>query len=93
MFFAGHPTVFQSRLVTYEIVANYSLLIRVQGKDKALLPYMLAAHLDVVPVVESQWSVDPFSAVEDAAGTLVYGRGTLDDKGSVMVIIVDLSAN
>lgn len=66
-------------------MANYSLLIHVQGKNRDLLPYMVAAHLDVVPVVESQWSVDPFNATEDAGGTVVYGRGALDDKGSLMV--------
>ncbi|XP_077970689.1 N-fatty-acyl-amino acid synthase/hydrolase PM20D1-like isoform X2 [Styela clava] len=86
----AHPTIFKSKHVQYEIVNGYSLLIHVQGRDKSLLPYLLAAHLDVVPVVEHEWSVDPFSAIENKDGTIVYGRGTLDDKGSLMAQLAAL---
>lgn len=43
---------------------------------KALL---LVAHMDVVGVDKSKWSVDPFAAVMKDG--YLYGRGAIDDKG------------
>jgi len=40
---------------------------------------MLMAHLDVVGVDKSKWTVDPFGGV--IQGGYVYGRGSIDDKG------------
>ena len=46
-------------------------------------PLVLMAHLDVVPV-EGEWTHPPFSgAVVDGQ---IWGRGTLDDKGSLVAI-------
>ena len=45
---------------------------------------MLMAHLDVVPVETGTWTHPPFSA-EISDGS-VWGRGTLDDKGSVAAL-------
>jgi acetylornithine deacetylase/succinyl-diaminopimelate desuccinylase-like protein len=40
---------------------------------------LLVAHMDVVGVDKSKWTVDPFSAtVKDG---YMYGRGSIDDKG------------
>ena len=48
------------------------------------MPYLLLAHIDVVPATESDgWEAPPFSAKE--IDGFIYGRGTIDDKGSVMV--------
>lgn len=44
--------------------------------SKALL---LVAHLDVVGVDRSKWTVDPFGGVIN--GSYLYGRGAIDDKG------------
>ncbi len=44
--------------------------------SKALL---LVAHMDVVPVEKSRWSVDPFGGV--IKDGYLYGRGAIDDKG------------
>jgi acetylornithine deacetylase/succinyl-diaminopimelate desuccinylase-like protein len=44
--------------------------------SKALL---LVAHMDVVPVDKSRWTVDPFGAV--IKDGYLYGRGAIDDKG------------
>ncbi|XP_072336103.1 N-fatty-acyl-amino acid synthase/hydrolase PM20D1-like isoform X3 [Scyliorhinus torazame] len=77
------PTVFSSDLVQHEVIANYSHLFTVHGSNDSLQPYMLIAHLDVVPASAEEWEVPPFSA-EEWNGYL-YGRGTLDDKSSVMV--------
>lgn len=80
------PTVFSSTLVHHEVVANYSHLFWVQGSNPSLVPYLLLAHIDVVPALESDgWDVPPFSA-EERDG-FIYGRGTIDDKGQVMGIL------
>jgi acetylornithine deacetylase/succinyl-diaminopimelate desuccinylase-like protein len=44
--------------------------------SKALL---LVAHMDVVAVDKSKWTVDPFGAV--IKDGYLYGRGAIDDKG------------
>lgn len=44
-------------------------------------PLLLMGHLDVVPVVDTHWSVNPFAAeIRDGQ---VWGRGTLDCKNTV----------
>jgi acetylornithine deacetylase/succinyl-diaminopimelate desuccinylase-like protein len=48
----------------------------VADPSRALL---LVAHLDVVPVEKSHWTVDPFGAV--IKDGYLYGRGAIDDKG------------
>ncbi|XP_068452958.1 N-fatty-acyl-amino acid synthase/hydrolase PM20D1.2-like [Clinocottus analis] len=80
------PTVFSSSLVRHELVANYSHLFWVQGSQSDLVPYLLLAHIDVVPASESDgWEAPPFSAQE--IDGFIYGRGTIDDKGSLMGIL------
>ncbi|XP_069560458.1 N-fatty-acyl-amino acid synthase/hydrolase PM20D1.2 [Brachyistius frenatus] len=80
------PTVFSSSLVQHELVANYSHLFRVRGSQPDLVPYILLAHIDVVPASESDgWEVPPFSAKE--IDGFIYGRGTLDDKSPLMGIL------
>lgn len=52
---------------------------------------MLHAHLDTVPVGESEaacWSSDPFRALEQ--GGRVYGKGSVDDKGPLAAMMVAL---
>ncbi|KAK3768934.1 hypothetical protein RRG08_060370 [Elysia crispata] len=75
-----------SPLVTWERVNNLSLLYHIQGSDPSLKPYLLMAHIDVVPVTNlDQWDAPPFSGeVKDG---FIYGRGTIDDKNNVMGIL------
>ncbi|XP_053499242.1 N-fatty-acyl-amino acid synthase/hydrolase PM20D1.2 [Ictalurus furcatus] len=80
------PTIFSSNLVMHEVVGNYSHLFTVSGTDPELVPYMLLAHIDVVPANETDgWEVPPFSAEE--LNGFIYGRGTIDNKQSVMGIL------
>ncbi|CAN9516000.1 unnamed protein product [Ophioblennius macclurei] len=77
------PTIFSSNLVHHELVANYSHLFRVRGSLPDLQPYLLLAHIDVVPATESDgWEAPPFSAKE--IDGFIYGRGTFDDKCALM---------
>jgi carboxypeptidase PM20D1 len=67
---------------------QFSYLFKWEGKNPQLKPFVLMAHMDVVPVEPSSeklWSVDPF------AGTLrhdtIYGRGVVDDKASLIGVL------
>lgn len=57
-------------------------IARLKG-DGSLPPVLLAAHTDVVPAERQNWTVDPFAAV--IKDGFVYGRGALDNKGSVAI--------
>ena len=71
-----------------EEVLGLSLLYHWPGRDPALKPVVLLAHLDVVPVEEEalgKWTVPPFAgAVQEG---YIWGRGTLDDKVCVLAIL------
>ncbi|HJN60952.1 MAG TPA: M20/M25/M40 family metallo-hydrolase [Alphaproteobacteria bacterium] len=59
-----------------------------QGRDAARQPILLLAHMDVVPVEPSSagaWQHPPFSGA--IADGFVWGRGTLDDKVSVLATL------
>lgn len=75
------------------IPGGYSLLFTWQGSDTSLDPLLLMAHQDVVPVnigTESDWDAPPFSgAIQDG---YVYGRGAIDDKGSMVGLLEALDA-
>lgn len=71
-----------------EYVAAYSLLYTWAGSDPSLPPLMLMAHQDVVPVNDGtmdDWDRPPFSG--DVENGYIYGRGTIDDKGSMITIL------
>lgn len=73
-----------------EKITDLGLLFRWQGSDQKLSkeqgPAVLMAHFDVVPVDENDaWTHPPFEG--RIADGWVYGRGTLDDKGPLIVII------
>lgn len=69
-----------------EEVTDFGFLFRWPGKNSQAQPVVLMAHYDVVPVDESDpWSFAPFDGV--IANGLVYGRGALDDKGPLLVIL------
>lgn len=45
----------------------------------------ILAHLDVVPVERDNWSTDPFKLTEKDG--ILYGRGTIDDKGPAVAAL------
>jgi carboxypeptidase PM20D1 len=68
-----------------EKVNGYGLLYQWIGSDTSLAPILLLAHQDVVPVeagTEAKWTEPPFEGRITAG--YVWGRGALDDKGSLM---------
>src|SRR4051812_28851882 len=71
-----------------EVVGDYSLLYTWRGTNPALRPILLLAHMDVVPgenESEKSWAHPPYSG--DIADGYIWGRGTMDDKVSVMGIL------
>jgi carboxypeptidase PM20D1 len=71
-----------------ETSGDLSLVYRWKGKNPALGPVVLMGHLDVVPIApgtEGDWTHPPFSAERD--GDWIYGRGTLDDKSTVLAAL------
>lgn len=71
-----------------EVIGEYSLLYTWKGRDDKKPPVLLAAHMDVVPA-ESEpgkhWTYPPFRGC--IADGFIWGRGTLDDKVSVLGIL------
>jgi carboxypeptidase PM20D1 len=71
-----------------DAVAGGSLLYTWPGSDPNAPALLLAAHQDVVPVEagsERDWQQPPFSGAVD--GRFIWGRGAIDDKGSLMAIL------
>ncbi|MEO0817504.1 MAG: M20 family peptidase [Pseudomonadota bacterium] len=74
--------------MTRELVADYTLLYTWAGSDASLEPLLLMAHQDVVPVnigTETDWTAPPFAG--DIVDGYLYGRGTIDDKGSMVALM------
>lgn len=68
-----------------EQVNGYGLLYEWAGSDPSLEPVLLLAHQDVVPIEPGtleRWTEPPFAG--RIAGGFVWGRGALDDKGSLV---------
>src|SRR5579859_2007703 len=74
-----------------EIVGKNTLVYTWKGSDPSLSPIILMAHQDVVPVTagsEGDWKHPPFSgAIAEGA---VWGRGSIDDKGSLITLFEGL---
>lgn len=69
-----------------ERITEFGLLFRWAGAAASAQPVVLMAHYDVVPVDESDaWTYPPFEGRIE--GGWVYGRGALDDKGPLLVVL------
>lgn len=71
-----------------EVIAGHSLLYTWAGRNPSAPPALLIGHLDVVPVepgTEHVWEQPPFSGA--IAGGFVWGRGTIDDKFTVLGLL------
>ena len=70
--------------VKSEQIEQYAQFHIWQGSDPSLAPIVFLAHQDVVPASETDvgWDYPPFSG--QIADGFIYGRGTIDDKGSLI---------
>ena len=75
------PRVFAACQVAHP---GAGLVLRLPGKGSSKKePILLMSHHDVVAATKQGWEHAPFSGDIDAAGR-VWGRGTVDTKGSLM---------
>ena len=64
-----------------------NLVARLHGTGQRK-PILLVAHLDVVPALRADWSVDPFKLIEKDG--YFYARGSGDDKYMAASFIANL---
>ena len=76
------PTVYEK--CTVEHPSDRSILILWQGQSHDA-PTVLMSHFDVVSVVEEDWEKPPFDGILENG--LLWGRGTLDTKGTLNGIL------
>lgn len=82
----AYPNV--HRVMERSIHGTHTPLYKWAGSDASQKPVLFTAHYDIVPVLEGTddlWEHPPFSGVND--GTYIWGRGTLDDKGSLIAML------
>lgn len=77
------------RDLSVDVVDGHALLLRWAGRQTGR-EAVLMAHYDVVAADDpAPWTHPPFDAVVTGTGAeaIVWGRGTLDDKGAVTAIL------
>ncbi|WP_349898424.1 M20/M25/M40 family metallo-hydrolase [Parafrigoribacterium soli] len=76
-----------------EVVAGHSMLYRWKGRTEGPAT-VLMAHYDVVPATDEGWTHPPFAAelVGEGEEQLIWGRGTLDDKGALTAVLEGVEA-
>lgn len=69
-----------------QVLAGGSLLFTWDAGEAGAAPLVLLAHQDVVPIEpETTWAHPPFQGI--VADDYVWGRGAMDDKGSLVAIL------
>ncbi len=66
-----------------------NLMVRVPGRDRGKPALVLHGHLDVVPAVADDWSVDPFEGV--VRDGMLWGRGAVDMKDMDAMILASVA--
>ena len=82
---ATYPAIHAA--TTREVISDHTLVYTWKGSDPSLSPIVLMAHQDVVPVTpgtEKDWKHPPFDGL--IADGAVWGRGAIDDKGSLITL-------
>ena len=80
------PNVFKYAEKT--LINGYSLVLKIEGTDKDLLPGCFLSHQDVVPAPPEGWDTDPFGGeIKDG---FLYGRGSLDMKWHMIAVLTAL---
>ena len=76
------------KTLSKEIVNSYSLLYKWAGSGSSQKPFLMMAHMDVVPADErtaDKWVHGAFSG--EIADGYVWGRGAMDMKGQLAAIL------
>jgi carboxypeptidase PM20D1 len=70
------------------IIDSFNYIYEWKGTDTSILPMVLMAHYDVVPVEVSAvklWHAQPYGG--EIKDNYIWGRGVLDDKSSMISIL------
>lgn len=62
-----------------------NVMARVPGRDRSKPALVVHGHLDVVPAVAEDWSVDPFAGIVQDG--MLWGRGAVDMKNMNAMIL------
>jgi acetylornithine deacetylase/succinyl-diaminopimelate desuccinylase-like protein len=82
---AGFPAEDVQVLAPAERKGN--LVARYRGRDSGRRPLLLLAHIDVVEADPADWTLDPFTFIEQDG--YFYGRGTTDNKDEAAIHIAN----
>ncbi|GAA1931547.1 M20/M25/M40 family metallo-hydrolase [Microbacterium aoyamense] len=74
----------------YEPIENRTnVMARVEGRDSSKPALVVHGHLDVVPAIAEDWSVDPFAGeIKDG---MLWGRGAVDMKNMDAMILTSVA--
>ncbi|GAA5151205.1 M20/M25/M40 family metallo-hydrolase [Microbacterium pseudoresistens] len=76
--------------VYYEpIERRTNVMARVPGRDASKPALVVHGHLDVVPAMAEEWSVDPFAGV--IKDGMLWGRGAVDMKNMDAMILTSVA--
>lgn len=67
-----------------------NLSVRIPGRDRDKPALILHGHLDVVPAVAEDWSVDPFGG--EIRDGMLWGRGAVDMKDMDAMILASVGS-
>src|SRR3546814_13411487 len=99
IFFSMQKTAYEMRISDWSSVVCSSdlpqffepiprrtnVMARVPGRDADKPALVLHGHLDVVPAIAADWSVDPFAG--EIREGLLWGRGAVDRKNMTAMIL------
>lgn len=71
------------------ILRRTNVMARIPGRDPSKPALVLHGHLDVVPAVADDWSVDPFGGV--VRDGMLWGRGAVDMKDMNAMILTSVA--
>jgi acetylornithine deacetylase/succinyl-diaminopimelate desuccinylase-like protein len=66
-----------------------NVMARVPGRDRSKPALVVHGHLDVVPAIAEDWSVDPFEGV--VRDGMLWGRGAVDMKDMDAMILTSVA--
>lgn len=66
-----------------------NVMVRIPGRDRTKPALVVHGHLDVVPAMAEDWSVDPFAG--EIRDGLLWGRGAVDMKDMDAMILTSIA--
>lgn len=82
---AGFPP--EDVIVLGPVERKGNLVARYRGRDSGRKPLLLLAHIDVVEADPADWTLPPFTFIEEDG--YYYGRGTTDNKDEAAIYIAN----